>query len=170
METVESTRPHAQKKTLIAVERLRADVAEARRLWDEAKPKLDPRRLIFPDETWTKTNMTRLRGRAPRGQRLVGHAPWGGMGKQQPSWPAYGTTRSWHPWCWIARLTGPPSAPMFNNSWHQCSVQATLSLPTICPATKWRASAKPSPRREQSFSCCRPIRQTRTLSSKSSPS
>ena len=46
-----------------------------RRLWDEAKPKLDPRRLTFLDETWAKTNMIRLRGRALRGQRLVGYAP-----------------------------------------------------------------------------------------------
>ena len=35
------------------------------------------RRLVFLDETWTKTNMTRLRGRAPRGQRLIGRVPWG---------------------------------------------------------------------------------------------
>lgn len=40
-------------------------------------PKLDPRRLVFLDETWTKTNMTRLRGRAPRGQRLIAKAPYG---------------------------------------------------------------------------------------------
>jgi len=67
----------AQKKTLVAAERARADVAEARRRWEELKPKLDVRRLVFLDETWTKTNMTRPRGRAPRGQRLVGHVPWG---------------------------------------------------------------------------------------------
>ena len=41
------------------------------------KPKLDVRGLVFLDETWTKTNMTRLRGRAPRGQRLIGRVPWG---------------------------------------------------------------------------------------------
>lgn len=29
------------------------------------------------DETWAKTNMTRTHGRAPRGQRLVAHAPHG---------------------------------------------------------------------------------------------
>jgi transposase len=77
VEETQSPQPHAQKKTLIAAERLREDVAEARRLWDEAKPKLDPRRLVFLDETWTKTNMTRLRGRSPRGQRLLGQVPWG---------------------------------------------------------------------------------------------
>jgi transposase len=33
--------------------------------------------LVFVDETWTKTNMTRVRGRAPRGQRLVATVPYG---------------------------------------------------------------------------------------------
>ena len=38
---------------------------------------LDPSCLIFIDETWIKTNMTRLRGRAPKGQRLVEKVPHG---------------------------------------------------------------------------------------------
>ncbi len=38
---------------------------------------IDPRRLIFIDETWAKTNMTRLRGRALRGERLVAKVPHG---------------------------------------------------------------------------------------------
>jgi transposase len=33
--------------------------------------------LIFIDETWAKTNMTRLRGRAPVGQRLIAKIPHG---------------------------------------------------------------------------------------------
>jgi transposase len=32
---------------------------------------------VFIDETWTKTNMTRLEGRAPRGERLVDAVPFG---------------------------------------------------------------------------------------------
>lgn len=40
-------------------------------------PNLDPAHLVFLDETWTKTNMTRLRGRAPVGQRLVSRTPHG---------------------------------------------------------------------------------------------
>ncbi len=32
---------------------------------------------MFLDETWTKTNMTRLRGRARRGERLVAAVPHG---------------------------------------------------------------------------------------------
>ena len=38
---------------------------------------LDAGRLVFLDETWAKTNMTRLHGRSLRGTRLVGSAPHG---------------------------------------------------------------------------------------------
>jgi transposase len=38
---------------------------------------LDPERLVFLDETWAKTNMTRPRGRAPRGTRVVEAVPHG---------------------------------------------------------------------------------------------
>ena len=38
---------------------------------------LDVRKLVFIDETGFRTNMVRLRGRAPRGKRLVAHAPYG---------------------------------------------------------------------------------------------
>ena len=37
----------------------------------------DPARLVFIDETAVSTNMVRLRGRAPRGVRLIGHVPLG---------------------------------------------------------------------------------------------
>jgi transposase len=33
--------------------------------------------LVFLDEAWAKTNMTRLHGRSPRGERSVGSAPYG---------------------------------------------------------------------------------------------
>ena len=38
---------------------------------------LDPAKLVFIDETWAKTNMTRTRGRAPVGERLVAVVPHG---------------------------------------------------------------------------------------------
>lgn len=38
---------------------------------------MDPAKLVFIDETWTKDNMTRTRGRAPRGERLVDYVPHG---------------------------------------------------------------------------------------------
>jgi len=67
----------ALKKILHASEQERADVAEARQRWTEDQPSLDPARLVFIDETGTSTNMTRLRGRARRGVRLVGRVPHG---------------------------------------------------------------------------------------------
>jgi len=38
---------------------------------------LDPARLVFIDETATSTSLVRLRGRCPRGERLVGSVPHG---------------------------------------------------------------------------------------------
>jgi len=38
---------------------------------------VDPRRLVFVDETWTKTNMAPIRGWGMRGERLIGKAPHG---------------------------------------------------------------------------------------------
>lgn len=38
---------------------------------------LDPARLVFIDETAVSTNMARLRGRAPRGVRVIGTVPLG---------------------------------------------------------------------------------------------
>ncbi len=52
-------------------------MAEARSEWRKKQPGLNPAKLVFIDETWTKTNMTRLRGRAPCGKRLVAAVPHG---------------------------------------------------------------------------------------------
>lgn len=41
-----------------------------------------PHRLVFIDETSVKTNMTRLRGRSPVGERLLSQAPFGRWGTQ----------------------------------------------------------------------------------------
>jgi transposase len=60
-----------------ASEQERPDVAAARVIWKEDQLALDPRRLVFIDETGTSTNMARLRGRGKRGQRVVGRVPWG---------------------------------------------------------------------------------------------
>ena len=46
-------------------------------MWAQDQPRLDPERLVFIDETGTSTNMARLRGRAPRGERLIGKVPHG---------------------------------------------------------------------------------------------
>ena len=52
-------------------------MAAARRAWRRKQRRLDPRQLVFIDETAVATNMVRRYGRAPRGQRLVCKVPFG---------------------------------------------------------------------------------------------
>lgn len=73
------------KKTLLASETDRADIVRKRRIWTAHRQpwmKRRPQRLVFIDETGTTTKMTRLRGRARRGQRLKMKAPFGHWGTQ----------------------------------------------------------------------------------------
>ena len=48
-----------------------------RKRWQRQLGGLDPNRLVFIDESSAKTNLTRLRGRALRGQRVKAFAPYG---------------------------------------------------------------------------------------------
>ena len=68
-------RSSASKKSLVAGERDRPDVARRRAQWTKYQDRIEPERLVFIDETWTKTNMAPLRGWAPRGRRLVAKVP-----------------------------------------------------------------------------------------------
>ncbi|MBV8869698.1 MAG: IS630 family transposase [Acetobacteraceae bacterium] len=64
---------------MLPSEQDRPAIARKRERWRRLQTALDPRRLVFIDETWVKTNMVRLRGRALRGQRLnekVPHDHW----------------------------------------------------------------------------------------------
>jgi transposase len=68
-----------QKKTALPAEQDRPRIARMRARWKAHQGRVDPRRLVFLDETWIKTNMAPLRGWGPRGQRLparVPHAHW----------------------------------------------------------------------------------------------
>jgi transposase len=70
---------HAQKKVLRAAEQDRPDVAERRWLWRFWQAQLHPGQVVFLDETGAHTKMTRRRGRAGRGQRVIAsvpHAHW----------------------------------------------------------------------------------------------
>lgn len=49
----------------------------ARARWAKAKARIAHRRLLFIDESGAKTNMTRLYGRALRGQRVYDSVPNG---------------------------------------------------------------------------------------------
>ena len=72
--TVEQAR---RRDVVVAREQDRRDIDRHRARWRAYQGLIDPRRLIFLDETWTKTNMTRLRGWAPKGERLVDKVPQG---------------------------------------------------------------------------------------------
>ena len=62
---------------MIASEQMRPKVARFRARWRAHQHRLDPKRLIFVDETWIKTNMTRTCGWATKGTRLTAHVPHG---------------------------------------------------------------------------------------------
>jgi transposase len=61
----------------VAREQDRPDVSRRRTQWRKYQDRIDPRRLVFIDETWAKTNMTRTHGWARRGDRLVDKVPHG---------------------------------------------------------------------------------------------
>ncbi len=65
------------KKPLFAAEQDRPDVARRRLRWKKYQDRIDPSRLVFIDETWAKTNMTRTRGWRLRGKRLIAKVPHG---------------------------------------------------------------------------------------------
>lgn len=61
----------------MAAEQLREDVALKRLAWRESQQQIDPDRVIFIDETWAKTNMTRTYGRSECGKRVLERVPAG---------------------------------------------------------------------------------------------
>jgi transposase len=64
-----------KKKPRVVGERDRPNVARRRAQWTKHQGRVEPQRLVFVDETWTKTNMAPLRGWAPRGKRFVAKVP-----------------------------------------------------------------------------------------------
>ena len=70
-------RSSASKKSVVAGERDRPDVARRRVQWTKYQDRVEAERLVFIDETWTRTDMAPLRGWAPRGHRLTAKVPHG---------------------------------------------------------------------------------------------
>jgi transposase len=62
---------------MFALEQGRDDIVRRRRRWRAWQSRLDPRRLVFIDETWIKTNMAPLRGWGAKDKRLRGFSPHG---------------------------------------------------------------------------------------------
>ena len=71
------TRPRPPAAALEAPARHPSSLGAARERWRQRQGGLDPRRLVFIDETWAKTNKARRGGRCRRGVRLIGRVPHG---------------------------------------------------------------------------------------------
>jgi transposase len=72
---LEKLRLPRKKKVLRATERDSPDVQEKRRDFCAELAGVDPRRLVFVDETSVNTSMHRTYGRAPMGERVYADAP-----------------------------------------------------------------------------------------------
>ena len=66
-----------RKKTLIASEQTREDVAKARTQWRDMQSSLIINHPVFIDETGAKTDMTRRYGRVKNGDRVLDQTPSG---------------------------------------------------------------------------------------------
>jgi transposase len=64
-----ATRSHS-KKTAHAKEQERSDILKQRQAWFEAQTDLEPRKLVFIDETGASTTLARKGGRCRQGLRL----------------------------------------------------------------------------------------------------
>jgi hypothetical protein len=122
-------------KNRVASEQGRPDIAR-RRLVEEVQGRIDPRRLVFIDETWAKTNMTRTCGWNRRGLPLntkVPHGRWTTMtflaGLRHARIAASCVSST-------GRSMVAASSPTSNNaSFRHCSVE-TLSSWTTSAATR----------------------------------
>lgn len=104
------------KKTVLPAEQSRRDIAFKHARWKADQHKLDPRRVIFIDEAWIKTNMAPLRGWGLRGQHLdarVVHGHW----KTLTFIAALRHKRIDAPWV----IDGPINGELFATSSSKCS-------------------------------------------------
>ena len=67
----------AKKKSLRAQEQDTPENRQRREAWQERIKPIDPRQLVFVDESGATTEMTRRYGRAPRGERVREATPAG---------------------------------------------------------------------------------------------
>ena len=111
-----------EKKTAHASEQERPDILKRREDWFDGQLDLDPERLVFIDETWASTNMTRRYGRAPRGKRLRASVP---HGHWKTTTFVAGLRRSGLTAPFV--LDGP-----INGVWFQAYVDQVL-IPTLAP-------------------------------------
>src|SRR4051794_30102699 len=144
-----------QKKTLHAAEQERPDVAQARRVFIRRQPALDPNRLVFIDETWAATNMTRRCGRCARGLRLRASVPHGHW-KVTTLVAGLRTAGISVPYVFEGAINGRRFRAYVEQMLAPRWRPATLSYSTICAATKWPVSLRRSTPEGRRSSICRP--------------
>ena len=104
-------------------------MAAARRALQRRQRRLDPRRLVFIDETSVSTTITRLYGRAPQGERLVQkvlHGNWktvtfiAALRHNRVTAPfVIGAAAFWYWACVRSAISAPPIAPIAEvRLWH----------------------------------------------------
>ena len=153
----------ALKKTAHAAEQERPDVAARRLAWLESQPDLDPRRLVFIDETGASTKMARLRGRSKRGQRCRAAVP-----------------HHWKTTTFTAglRRDGLTAPMLLDQGVAFLAYVEQVLVPTLVPGdqvigqlafTRSPASNRQSRRRARHVCSCRLIRPTSIPSNKPSP-
>ena len=86
--SVEQMESHLQKKLCTPASKSARTCSSAAQAWSEAQPAMDVEKLVFIDETWTSTNMTRRYGRAPK----------------RPAMHRFGTARHWQTTTFVAGL------------------------------------------------------------------
>jgi hypothetical protein len=160
---------HAQKKSLHAAEQDRPDVAEKRRAFIRRQPALDPAHLVFIDETWATTNMTRRHGRAARGLRLLAPVP---HGHWQVTTLVAGLRRSGI--TALCVFDGAINGERFRTYVEQMLAPALrpddVVLLDNLSSHKVVGAARRSRRKAHNSSTCRPTAPTSTQSSRLSPS
>src|ERR1700750_2845422 len=146
-------RSSSSKKSVVAGERDRPDVARRRARWIKYQDRVEPERLVFIDETWTRTDMAPLRGWAPRGCRLTTKVPHGRW-KTMTFLAALRHDRIEAPWfiegpidgdsfrLYVERFSSRRFAPPTSSSW------------TISAATEAKSCVSSSAPPERSCSSC----------------
>lgn len=162
----------ASKKSVLASEQDRPDVARRRVRWQRYQGQIDPQRLVFIDESeplkaplvraqWrtTKTNMAPLRGWGRRGDRVKAKTPFGHW-NTMTFLAALRHDRIDAPWV----FDGPINAEIFRTYVEkvlsQPCIPATSSSWTTSAATRPPRSAPPSAPQEQGSGSCPPTART----------
>ena len=128
------------------------------------QPHLDPKKLVFIDETGTNTKMARRHGRSPRGKRCRASVP---HGHWQTTTLVCGLRSDAlvAPMVLAGAMTATPSVPMPTRFWVLVFVRAMWWYWTIFRLTKSGVCGRPSTSRaRRCYTCRRTLRISIRLS------